>query len=117
MAEYVMQEGDTAAEVARALLDKTDDPGSVHWSPRPDVPGGGVFVVHDEQVAAEVARERAEARQAEADRIAAAQAVAEERDAKADETGMTPAELGFPANAGTDPGSAGEAARIAEVTG
>jgi hypothetical protein len=116
MAEYQMAEDDVPAEVSRALIDKAG-PENVHWSPRPDVPGGGVFVVSDDAAVAHVAQVRAEARRAEAERIAAAQAAAEERDAKADETGMTPNELGFSANAGTDPGSRGEAERNAEVTG
>ena len=116
MAEYVLQPGDEPADVARSLLERAGSPDGVHWSPRPDVPGGGVFVVTDDEVAAAVAKDRHESRRIEAERIEAAQKAADERDAKADETGLTPLELGFPANAGTDPGSAGEAERNAEAT-
>jgi hypothetical protein len=115
-AEYPLRPGDDAADVAQMLLDHAEAPEHIQWAPRPDTPGGGVFVVHDEAVAAEVARLRQEQRDAEAQRIADAQAAADERDAKADETGLTPAELGFPAAGGTDPGSAAEAERNAEVT-
>jgi hypothetical protein len=62
MAEYIMAEDETAAEVARALLDQAASPDDVHWSPRPDVPGGGVFVVRDEEVVARVVAARAHAR-------------------------------------------------------
>lgn len=116
MAEYVLQPDDDPAEVARALLDKAASPDGVHWSPRPDVPRGGVFVVNDEETVAAVTRERGEARRIEAERIAEAQQAADQRDELADETGLTPLELGIPANQGTDPGSAAEAERNAELT-
>lgn len=115
-AEYPLRHGDNPAEVAQMLLDRADAPEHIQWAPRPDTPGGGVFVVHDEAVAADVARLRQEQRDAEAQRIEAAQTAADERDAKADETGLTPAELGYPAAGGTDPGSAAEAQANAEVT-
>lgn len=113
MAEYVLHPDDNPADVARALLDKASDPSSVMWSPRPDVPGGGVYVVNNEETVAEVSRQFQQQRDAEAKRIADAQAAAEERDAKADETGLTPAQLGFPANMGTDPGAPGTAGVLA----
>jgi hypothetical protein len=116
VAEYVLQPGDDPGDVAKQLIEAAG-PENVHWFPRPDVPGGGVFQVNDEEAIAGVARTRAAARDAETRRIEEAQAAADERDAKADETGMTPHELGFPANAGTDPGSVAEAERNAEVTG
>jgi hypothetical protein len=102
-----MHPEDNPAEVARALLDKVDDPQAVVWAPRPDVPGGGVYVVRDEAVVAEVTRARKQARDDQARRISEAQAAADDRDAKADETGLTPAELGIPASTGTDPGAPG----------
>lgn len=107
MAEYVMHPDDDATEVARQLLARVDDPQAVMWSHRPDVPGGGVFVVRDEETVAEVVRLRQQARDEQAKRIADAQQAADERDAKADETGLTPTELGIPASTGTDPGAPG----------
>lgn len=107
MAEYVMHPEDDSVEVARGLLDRVEDPQAVMWSPRPDVPGGGVFVVRDEETVAEVARVQQQKRDTQAQQIADAQAAAEQRDAKADETGLTPTELGFPASTGADPGAPG----------
>lgn len=91
MAEYVMAEGDTAADVARALLDRAESPDDVHWSPRPDVPGGGVFVVRDEAVVADVAHELAQAR--------------EERERAADEGEPEPVPAG-PTEEGVDTSAA-----------
>jgi hypothetical protein len=116
MAEYQMAEGDVAADVARDLIAQAGDPDRVHFYPRPNVPGGGVFEV-DDDVAEKVVQQRAKVRDEERQRIENAQAAAEERDARADETGMTPAELGFRANAGTDPGSKAQAEQAAETTG
>lgn len=107
MAEYVMHPGDDPVEVVRALLNKAEAPEHVVWAPRADVPGGGVYVVRDEATVAEVSRAMQAKRDEEAKRIADAQAAADERDAKADETGLTPSELGFPASTGSDPGAAG----------
>lgn len=98
MAEYVLKAGENHAEVAGRLLAEVDDPQAVVWSPRPDVFGGGVYVVNDDAAVAKVARDLQQARDDEARRIAEAQAAADERDARADETGLTPAELGFPAS-------------------
>lgn len=70
MAEYVLTHGDDPAEVARLLIDNSDDPDHVHWYPRPDVPAGGVFVVQDDAVAASISQEMARRRSvAEADRL------------------------------------------------
>lgn len=105
MADYVMADDDNPTEVAQQLI-AAAGADNVHWYPRPDTPGGGVFAVNDEQAVADVVRKRQQARTEEAERIAASQKAADERDRKADETGLTPAQLGFAANTGTDPGSA-----------
>lgn len=115
MGEYVMHPGDNPVEVVRALLDKASDPSQVMWSPRPDVPGGGVYVVNDDELIREVTQQQKAKRDAEAKRIADAQAAADERDAQADETGLTPNELGFPASTGTDPGAEGTAGVQADL--
>lgn len=116
--EYVLTEGDVLQEVARDLLEQAASPDQVHWSPRPDVYGGGVFVLADEGIAQRTIERRRARRADEAARIEAAQKAADERDSDpAVAEGLaTPAEAGFAANAGTDPGSAGEAERIAAVT-
>jgi hypothetical protein len=114
MAEYVMKEGDTHQDVARRLLAEVDDPQAVAWSPRPDVYMGGVYVVNDDAAVAKVASDLKQARDAEAKRIADAQAFAEERDKQADETGMTPRELGFPAAVQSDPGAPGTEGVLAD---
>jgi hypothetical protein len=115
MAEYVLKEGEEHADVARRLLAESDDPNSVLWAPRPDTYGGGVYVVNNEETVAKVARDLQQVRDDQAKQIAAAQAAADERDAKADETGLTPAQLGFPANAGADPGAPGTEGVTPEV--
>jgi hypothetical protein len=107
MAEYVLKEGEEHADVARRLLAESDDPNGVLWAPRPDTYGGGVYVVNNEETVAKVARDLQQVRDDQAKRIADAQAAADERDAKADETGLTPSQLGFPANSGSDPGAPG----------
>ena len=107
MGEYVMHPDDNPVEVVRSLLDKASDPSQVMWSPRPDVPGGGVYVVNDDELIRQVVAEQKAKREAEARRIAEAQAAADERDKQADETGLTPAQLGIPANQGSDPGAPG----------
>jgi hypothetical protein len=108
MAEYVLHEDDDQQEVVRELLAKTDHPGQVTWSPRPDVPHGGVYVV-PEDLATEVLASRKAAREAQVQRIADAQAAADERDShEAVAQGLaTPAEAGFPASVGGDPGAPG----------
>jgi hypothetical protein len=116
--EYVLVEGDNLQEVARDLLEQAASPDQVHWSPRPDVYGGGVFVLADESIAQRTVERRRARRAEEAARIEAAQKAADKRDSDpAVAEGLaTPAEAGFAANAGTDPGSAGEAERIREAT-
>lgn len=117
--EYYLQEGDVQADVARDLLDQAEHPDQVHWSPRPDVYGGGVYVLGDESIAQRTLAVRKARRQEEADRIAANLAAADERDShEAVASGLaTPAEAGFPASGGTDPGSAAEAERNAAASG
>lgn len=115
MAEVVLQEGDTHEGVARSLLAKVGDASAVAWSPRPDVYGGGVYVVADESAASAFVRERQQRQDEQAAAIKKAQEFAEERDAKASETGATPAELGFAANIGTDPGAPGTEGTPSEV--
>lgn len=110
--EYGLQDGDNTADLARELIDRAG-PENVHWAPRPDTPGGGVFVVNDDQAAADVLKARKLRRDAETARIEEAQKAADERDKAIDGTGVTPAEAGFPANSGTDPGSTGQA-RLAQ---
>lgn len=107
MAEYVLKEGEEHADVARRLLAESDDPNGVLWAPRPDTYGGGVYVVNNEETVAKVARDLQQVRDDQAKQIADAQAAADKRDARADETGLTPTQLGFPANAGSDPGAPG----------
>jgi hypothetical protein len=110
--EYYLQEGDVQADVARDLLEQAEHPDQVHWSPRPDVYGGGVYVLGDESIAQRTLAVRKARRQEEADRIAANLAAADERDShEAVASGLaTPGEAGFPANTGTDPGSGAEGA-------
>lgn len=116
--EYVLVEGDNLQEVARDLLEQAASPDQVHWSPRPDVYGGGVFVLSDETIAQRTVERRRARRAEEAAQIEASQKAADERDSHpAVAEGLaTPAEAGFAANAGTDPGSAGEAERIRQDT-
>lgn len=115
--EYPLQPGDTHESLARDLLEQAANPDQVHWSPRPDVHGGGVYVVADEGIAQRVRELRAARRREEAERIEASKAAADERDSHPDvaEGLLTPAEAGFPANAGTDPGSAGAAEADSEA--
>lgn len=106
--EYYLQEGDVHADVARDLLEQAANPEQVHWSPRPDVPGGGVFVLAEEGIAQRTLAARRAKRLDETARIKAAQAAADERDSDpAVAEGLaTPSEAGFPASGGTDPGAA-----------
>jgi hypothetical protein len=115
--EYVLGPDDTHKSLAQDLLSQAAHPDQVHWSPRPDVPGGGVYVLADEGIAQRVREMRAARRAEEEQRIQVAQAAAEERDSHEDVASglLTPAEAGFPANAGTDPGSAGEAEANAQA--
>jgi hypothetical protein len=103
VAEIVIQADDDQGQVARDLLGKAgDSPERVVWTPRPNVPHGGVYVV-DEGLADEYRQLVLQRREAEASAIEARLAAAEKRDAEVADTGLTPAELGFPAN--TDAGA------------
>lgn len=98
MTDYVLGPDEDQTEVARRLIAAAKDPASVMWSPRPNNhPHGGVFVLADEE-ADDIIASVAKARQEQTDRIEAALKAAEERDAKADETGLTPEQLGFSAD-------------------
>jgi hypothetical protein len=116
--EYMLEPGQSHDELARDLLEQAASPDQVHWSPRPDVYGGGVYVLADEGIAQRTREVRAARRAEQARQIEQAQAAAEERDSHPDvaEGLLTPAEAGFAANAGTDPGSAGAAEANAEAT-
>jgi hypothetical protein len=107
MAEVQLTEGDTHESLAKALIEKAG-PDKVSWSPRPDVFGGGVYIVTDEEAVAAVVRERQQRVQEDEAARRKAEEFAAERDAKASETGATPAELGFAASVGTDSGAAAE---------
>ena len=109
--EYPLGPDDTHESLAQDLLEQAASPDQVHWSPRPDVFGGGVYVLDDEGIAQRVREVRTARRQEEAERIAAAQQAADQRDSHEDVASglLTPAGAGFPANVGTDPGSAGAA--------
>jgi hypothetical protein len=50
MAEYVMGPDDNQADVARDLMRHAGDERAheIQWSPRPNVPGGGVFSMPDD---------------------------------------------------------------------
>ena len=98
MAEIYVKDGETTESVARRLLDQAAHPDHVVWQPRSGVDAGGVFVVPDDEVddlMARVEAKRAADRRDTEVRIAAANA----RDARVADTGLTPAQLGFAANA------------------
>jgi hypothetical protein len=109
MAEIIVRDDETPAQVARRLLDQAEHPDHVIWRLRSNTPPhGGVFEVPDAEVGALMARveaARAGASAAVERRIAAA----DERDELADRTGLTPEELGFTANASEDLESLGQA--------
>lgn len=113
--EYMLEPGQSHEELAQDLLSQAGDPSQVTWSPRPDVFGGGVYVLADEGIAQRTRELRKARFDAEAKRIEEAQAAADRRDSnEAVASGLlTPAEAGFAANGGTDPGSAGAAERNA----
>lgn len=98
--EYPLGPDDTHESLARDLLEQAANPDQVHWSPRPDVHGGGVYVLADSGIAERVREVRLARRAEEADRIAASIAAADARDADPDvASGLaTPAEAGFAAN-------------------
>jgi hypothetical protein len=115
--EYMLEPGQSHEELARDLLEQAASPDQVHWSPRPDVYGGGVYVLADEGIAQRTREVRQARRADEAKRIEEAQAAADERDANPDvaEGLLTPSEAGFSASTGTDPGSAGAAQANADA--
>lgn len=116
MTEYVLGPNEDQTVVAQRLLAAAKDPGAIQWSPRPNThPHGGVYVLPDDDAESIIAAVAAQ-REAEAKRIEDALAAAEERDAKADETGLTPEQLGFPASIGGDPGAPGTEVGEAQVT-
>jgi hypothetical protein len=104
MAEIHVKDGETKEEVARRLLDQAAHPDHVVWQPRSGVAEGGIFYVPDDEVDDLIARVEAKR---DADRRLTEQRIkaADERDAKVADTGLTPEQLGFPANATGDPGS------------
>jgi hypothetical protein len=106
--EYYLQEGDTHESLARDLLEQAAVPDQVVWRPRPDVYGGGVYELADSSIAERVREARAARRAEEAKRIEDSLRAADERDSdEAVAAGLlTPAEAGFPASTGTDPGAA-----------
>lgn len=117
MTEYVLGPDEDHQTVARRLLDAAKDPASVMWSPRPNThPHGGVYVLADEEAEAIIEAVRKQ-REAETARIEAALSAAEERDSRADETGLTPEQLGFPGASGSDPGAPGTASGEAQAGG
>lgn len=110
MADYVMTEDEDQTAVVQELLANAEDPDHVQWRPRSGVPHGGVYEVPDDLAEKLLAHRRARA-DAQAQRIATAQAAADERDSsEAVASGLvTPAEAGFAANATGDPGAPVEA--------
>lgn len=107
MTEYVLGPDEDQTVVAQRLLAAAKNPGAIQWSPRPNThPHGGVYVLPDDDAESIIAAVAAQ-RDAEAKRIEGALAAADERDAKADETGLTPEQLGFAASIGADPGAPG----------
>lgn len=104
MAEIYVKDGETKEEVARRLLDQAAHPDHVVWQPRSGVAEGGIFYVPDDEVDDLVARVQAK-RDAERKLTEQRIAAADERDAKVADTGLTPDQLGFSANATGDPGS------------
>jgi|1185.fasta_scaffold86843_1 hypothetical protein len=107
MAEIIIGDDETPPQVARELLAQAEHPDHVVWTPRSNTPHGGVFIVPDDKASDLVAR-RENAR-AESERLVQQrQDAADERDQLADQTGLTPAELGFAANSPEDAASLGQ---------
>jgi hypothetical protein len=105
MAEYVLRDDEVQQDVARQLIDNAENPADVVWRPRSGVPHGGVYEVPDE-LAEKLLEHRKAVADADAQRIADAQAAADERDSSEGVASglLTPAEAGFAANASGDPG-------------
>lgn len=108
MSEYVLGVDENPEQTVRELLAHADDPASVVWSPRPDVPHGGVYVIPD-ALSEKVLAARQAVRDAQAKQIQQGLDFAEQRDSHdAVVQGLaTPAEAGFPAAVGNDPGAPG----------
>lgn len=115
--EYYLEEGDTHESVARDLLEQAEHPDQVHWSPRPDVHGGGVYLLADHGIAERTRQARQARRAEEAQQIADALAAAEERDSHPDvaEGLATPAEAGFPASLTPASEAEADAAAVADA--
>lgn len=115
--EYALGPDDTHESLAKDLLEQAEHPGQVTWSPRPDVHGGGVYVLADEGIAQRVREVRYARRAEDARKQEAAEAFAKTRDESPDvaEGLATPAEAGFPASIGGDPGAAGTETAPAET--
>jgi hypothetical protein len=87
--EYPLQEGDDPVKLAQDLIEQATDPDHVHWYPRPDTAGGGVFVLADPTIAERVRAKR------QADAEAEAQAkLAKAAEAETDDEGDEPDETG-----------------------
>jgi hypothetical protein len=104
VAEIYVKDGETKEEVARRLLDQAAHPDHVVWQPRSGQEAGGIFYVPDDEVDDLIARVEAK-RNAERQETERRIKAADERDAKVADTGLTPEQLGFSANAVGDPGS------------
>lgn len=101
MAEIALTDEDNHQEMAQELLKAAGDrPEDVVWSPRPDTPRGGVFVVPDE-LAERFAPEWETRRQAKAEEAAEAEADAAAA-AAADAQAEADAENGEDDGAGDD---------------
>lgn len=98
--EYYLEEGDTHESLAQELLAQAENPDQVHWAPRPDVHGGGVYLLADAGIAERTRAARQAQRDEDARLIADALAAAKARDEDPDvASGLaTPAEAGFPAS-------------------
>lgn len=107
MADIIIGPDESKEQVARELLDQAEHPDHVIWRPRSNTPHGGVFEVPDDEVEALVARREA-AQQASQQLVQDRLDRAAERDDLASRTGLTPAELGFPANGPEDTASIGQ---------
>lgn len=117
MTEYVLGPDEDQQTTAQRLLAAAKNPAGVQWSPRPNThPHGGVYVLPDDE-ADQIIAAVAKFRQEEADRINAALDLANERDARADETGLTPEQLGYAGALGSDPGAPGTESGEAQAGG
>lgn len=121
-AEYTVNEGETIGDLARELLAAAEalghSPDVIAWSHRPDTPGGGVFIVTADEVAAEVLARRqvrAEQLRAALDREAAQLDEESGDDGDDDAASETPAEDGKPQTTAQKRRAAKKAAAEAEA--